>query len=706
MPLFTRTSARQKEIRRSKAERQATWYRRVYARLRLGPLTLLTACAVAAAVAVNTGREVPGMHAGQWVPREIPCRFTFRVENAERTRSERYHARNNAPACYTLDTSLVEDLQNRLNSLLAIAREQVADPERLRELAAKAGVSLDEPAVAELVRLAQGPDLEASHFQNAVERATQTLMRQPLVQATDVVQRRAGARAELVDPAQSTRRSVTGENLLFSNNREHVTRAVQAAAAVFATSLRPSIEQSLLALLASGAQDSFKPLYRYDPAQTARTAQEAEELVPVQYDEFPVGQPLADEGLLTPAELRNLEEEHRRYLLLLDRLSMPQFADIPGPEVGEDQPVAIFESGEPAAVFQDIRRTREFEGRRVLAMFAGARELDSFKQDRKLASWTRRARLALVFLLVFTLGGYLVVEHEQVLGRTRRRLMTALTLLLALILARQAYIYTSFPHLAVGVGAFTAMLLVIAAGRGMAYAGASLLAILLALATRQGVEFVIILVAVCLVLLVGLRNLRHRGQIIATGGFAAAVLGYVYADGQLVEAFIGFTVALVAAEFFLLRTGNVAMLALTSTAVAWLVGTLALLSGLIGERAVAAYLGFGVFAFCYLVAASRLEGIGDRRATALLFVATAAFGLVHGFGFAGFLMDTGTLGGALFVPLLGFNLGVEIGQLVIVAAALSLVWLLRDRIPRAMPSVVAAALCGVGMFWFVGRTLA
>ena len=203
-------------------------------------------------------------------------------------------------------------------------------------------------------------------------------------------------------------------------------------------------------------------------------------------------------------------------------------------------------------------------------------------------------------------------------------------------------------------------------------------------------------------------------SIVAVTGFtlghsvslAAAVLGYVYADGQLVEAFIGFTVALVAAEFFLLRTGNVAMLALTSTAVAWLVGTLALLSGLIGERAVAAYLGFGVFAFCYLVAASRLEGIGDRRATALLFVATAAFGLVHGFGFAGFLMDTGTLGGALFVPLLGFNLGVEIGQLVIVAVVLSLVWLLRDRIPRAMPSVVAATLCGVGMFWFVGRTLA
>ena len=50
-------------------------------------------------------------------------------------------------------------------------------------------------------------------------------------------------------------------------------------------------------------------------------------------------------------------------------------------------------------------------------------------------------------------------------------------------------------------------------------------------------------------------------SIVAVTGFtlghsislAAAVLGYVHADSQLVEAFIGFTVALVAVEYFLIR---------------------------------------------------------------------------------------------------------------------------------------------------------
>ena len=44
------------------------------------------------------------------------------------------------------------------------------------------------------------------------------------------------------------------------------------------------------------------------------------------------------------------------------------------------------------------------------------------------------------------------------------------------------------------------------------------------------------------------------------------------------------------------------------------------------------------------------------------------FGLIHGFGFAGVLMDLGLSDSNLAVSLLGFNLGVELGQLAIVAA--------------------------------------
>ena len=117
------------------------------------------------------------------------------------------------------------------------------------------------------------------------------------------------------------------------------------------------------------------------------------------------------------------------------------------------------------------------------------------------------------------------------------------------------------------------------------------------------------------------------------------------------------------------------------------------------------YAGFGVFAFCYLLAANILERKDATRASALLFVATTCFGLVHGFGFAGFLMETGILGTSLFIPWLGCNLGVEVGQLILVAIALAIAYMLRNKAPHAATPMLAASLCGVGVYWFVGRTL-
>lgn len=58
-------------------------------------------------------------------------------------------------------------------------------------------------------------------------------------------------------------------------------------------------------------------------------------------------------------------------------------------------------------------------------------------------------------------------------------------------------------------------------------------------------------------------------------------------------------------------------------------------------------------------------------------IAAFGFGLIHGFGFASVLGDLGLRQGALAASLVGFNLGVEIGQLAIVAAFLPLAWLAR-----------------------------
>lgn len=84
-----------------------------------------------------------------------------------------------------------------------------------------------------------------------------------------------------------------------------------------------------------------------------------------------------------------------------------------------------------------------------------------------------------------------------------------------------------------------------------------------------------------------------------------------------------------------------------------------------------------------------------------------AFGLIHGFGFAGLLADlgVGAADGPVVVPLLCFNLGVETGQLLVIACALPLLVWARRR-PRFVAHGQPAASLGVaalGLFWFVQR---
>ncbi|MFM8890435.1 MAG: HupE/UreJ family protein [Planctomycetia bacterium] len=83
---------------------------------------------------------------------------------------------------------------------------------------------------------------------------------------------------------------------------------------------------------------------------------------------------------------------------------------------------------------------------------------------------------------------------------------------------------------------------------------------------------------------------------------------------------------------------------------------------------------------------------------------TFAFGLVHGFGFAGVLRDLGLPTDGFVRALVAFNLGVEAGQLAIVAAlAWPAIWLARWRHGRTAGRLISAAigLCGLG--WFVDR---
>ncbi len=83
------------------------------------------------------------------------------------------------------------------------------------------------------------------------------------------------------------------------------------------------------------------------------------------------------------------------------------------------------------------------------------------------------------------------------------------------------------------------------------------------------------------------------------------------------------------------------------------------------------------------------------------------FGLVHGFGFAGALGELGLPRGHELIALLGFNLGVEAGQLLVIAVALPLFSMLARR-PLAGPRLVALtsiAIAVLGGYWLVVRII-
>lgn len=89
------------------------------------------------------------------------------------------------------------------------------------------------------------------------------------------------------------------------------------------------------------------------------------------------------------------------------------------------------------------------------------------------------------------------------------------------------------------------------------------------------------------------------------------------------------------------------------------------------------------------------------------YVVAFAFGLLHGFGFATALTDIGLPRAELPWALLGFNVGVEIGQLLFILLLALLLRAARNlsiRPPRWTGGVPAYTVGGLGAFWTIGRT--
>jgi hypothetical protein len=182
---------------------------------------------------------------------------------------------------------------------------------------------------------------------------------------------------------------------------------------------------------------------------------------------------------------------------------------------------------------------------------------------------------------------------------------------------------------------------------------------------------------------------------------ALAVTGLVRPHPEFIDALVALTIALIGAENLAVATKRpepiVLFVALTTLVMLGLnhlgVGRLPLLL----------ILGAGLFFCSYLMVSGHLKEAGKLR-----MVITVVFGLIHGFGFAASLLEMQLPPERLAELLVGFNLGVEVGQLtLVIGVTLIAAWLVKINKAPPRPIVVevaAAALVGLGTYWFIGRS--
>jgi hypothetical protein len=184
---------------------------------------------------------------------------------------------------------------------------------------------------------------------------------------------------------------------------------------------------------------------------------------------------------------------------------------------------------------------------------------------------------------------------------------------------------------------------------------------------------------------------------------ALAVTGVLRPHAEYIDALVALTIALIGAENFAVATRRPAVLAIGLGGM--LLGMALLkLFGLGGLPALL-LLGAGLFSANYLMISGHLRDAGRLR-----LVVTLVFGLIHGFGFASDLLEMRLPTGRLAELLVGFNLGVEAGQVTLVLSILAITALLmRAKLALPRPIVVDLAstyLVGLGVFWFLTRSYA
>ncbi len=214
----------------------------------------------------------------------------------------------------------------------------------------------------------------------------------------------------------------------------------------------------------------------------------------------------------------------------------------------------------------------------------------------------------------------------------------------------------------------------------------------------SGLDHLVFLLALALV--VG----NPRTAIFCVTGFtlghslalAAATLGWVEPNERLIEAMIGFTIAVTALEAGVHHGLDRRRTFRAFSALTLLVAVLPISNGL-------SVMAIGAALALYAYATGRFSA---SQATTLLPFITTAFGLVHGAGFAGGLKEATIFRSEILMPLLGFNIGVELAQLCALLVFFSLPWIVRLKSSidvAIVANYASVVIFGLGCFWFAQR---
>ena len=120
------------------------------------------------------------------------------------------------------------------------------------------------------------------------------------------------------------------------------------------------------------------------------------------------------------------------------------------------------------------------------------------------------------------------------------------------------------------------------------------------------------------------------------------------------------------------------------------------------QRAVEALIALSIVFLAVEIARGTKETVTRRAPWMVAFL----FGLLHGFGFAGALREIGLPEGEIAAALVSFNLGVEAGQLLVIALVLALLALLRRVRPQALQPVLRMGSYAIGItgaYWLIER---